>query len=77
MKSAMAWAGAVVLVVTVSTCAPTPHQGDEMLGGTHTMPNKGGMMSNQVMPSRSFDCSEEALANMPPEHRQACQPTHP
>ena len=77
MKNAMAWAGAVILVVTVSACASTPHQGGEMLGGTHTMPNKGGMMSNQVMPSRSFDCSEEALANMPPEHRQACQPTQP
>jgi len=45
-----------------------------MLGGTHTMPNKGGMMSNQAMPSASIDCSPEALANMPPEHRQACQP---
>jgi hypothetical protein len=43
-----------------------------MLGGTHQMPNKGGVMSNQAMPSRSIDCSEEALANMPPEHRQAC-----
>jgi hypothetical protein len=36
------------------------------------MPNKGGVMSNQAMPSRSIDCSPEALANMPPEHRQAC-----
>ena len=45
-----------------------------MLGGTHTMPNKGGLMSNQAMPSGSIDCSPEALAKMPPEHRQACQP---
>jgi len=45
-----------------------------MLGGTHSMPNKGGLMSNQAMPAASIDCSPEALANMPPEHRQACQP---
>jgi hypothetical protein len=72
MKRAMAWAGAVVLVVTVSACAATPHQEDKMLGGTHEMPNKGGVMSNQAMPSASIDCSPEALAKMPPEHRQAC-----
>jgi hypothetical protein len=46
-----------------------------MLGGTHEMPTKGGVMSNQAMPSRSIDCSPEALANMPPEHRQACPNT--
>jgi hypothetical protein len=74
MKRAMAWAGGVVLVVAVSACAATPHQEGEMLGGTHEMPNKGGLMSNQAMPSSSIDCSPEALANMPPEHRQACQP---
>src|ERR1700730_3152740 len=38
-EGAMAWAGAVVLVVTVSACAATPHQEGEMLGGTHVMPN--------------------------------------
>ena len=74
---AVAWAGAVVLVVTLSACAATPHQEGEMLGGTHTMPNKGGLMSNQAMPSGSIDCSPEALAKMPPEHRQACQPPAP
>jgi hypothetical protein len=74
MKRAMAWAGGVVLVVAVSACAATPHQEDKMLGGTHEMPNKGGLMSNQAMPSGSIDCSPEALAKMPPEHRQACQP---
>jgi hypothetical protein len=46
-----------------------------MLGGTHEMPNKGGLMSNQAMPSASIDCSAEALAKMPPEHRQACERT--
>jgi len=74
MKRAMAWLGGVVLVLTVSACAATPHQEDQMLGGTHVMPNKGGIMSNQAMPSASIDCSPEALANMPPEHRAACQP---
>ena len=74
MKKAMAWLGGVVLVLTVSACAATPHQEDQMLGGTHVMPNKGGIMSNQAMPSASIDCSGEALANMPPEHRAACQP---
>ena len=74
MNRAMTWAGAVVLVVTVCACAATPHQGGEMLGVTHQMPNKAGMMSNQAMPSGSIDCSPEALANMPPEHRQACNP---
>ena len=74
MKRAMAWAGGVVLVVAVSACAATPHQEDKMLGGTHEMPNKAGLMSNQAMPAGSIDCSPEALANMPPEHRQACQP---
>ena len=75
MKRAMAWACGVVLVVTVSACAATPHQEDTMLGGTHVMPNKGGVMSNQAMPSGSIDCSAEALAKMPPEHRQACPNT--
>ena len=63
------------MVVAVSACAATPHQEDKMLGGTHEMPNKAGLMSNQAMPSGSIDCSPEALAKMPPEHRQACQPT--
>ena len=74
MKRAMAWAGRMVLVVTVSACAATPHQEDKMLGGTHVMPNKSGTMSNEAMPSASIDCSPEALAKMPPEHRALCQP---
>ena len=73
MNRAIAWAGVVVLVVTVSACAASPHSGDTMLGGTHEMPNKAGVMSNQAMPSASIDCSPQALANMPPEHRQACE----
>ena len=37
-----------------------------MLGGTHTMPSKGGIMSNQAMPSASFDCTPEALLTCRP-----------
>ena len=70
----MAWIGGMVLAVAVSACAATPHQENQMLGGTHEMPNKGGLMSNEAMPSASIDCSPEALAKMPPEHRAACQP---
>jgi hypothetical protein len=64
----------MVRALTVSACAATPHQEDQMLGGTHVMPNKGGIMSNEAMPSASIDCTPEALAKMPPEHRAACQP---
>jgi len=74
VKGAVAWVGGMVLAVTVSACAATPHQENQMLGGTHEMPNKGGLMSNEAMPSASIDCSPEALAKMPPEHRAACQP---
>ena len=74
MKRPMAWLGGMVLALTVSACAATPPQEDQMLGGTHVMPNKGGIMSNQAMPSASIDCSPEALAKMPPEHRAACPP---
>ncbi len=57
------------------TQAPPSHPDNEMLRGTHTMQGtpKPGSMSNKVMPSRSPDCSPEALANMPPEHRKACE----
>ena len=74
MKRAIALVGAVVVAAGLSACAATPHQEGQMLGGTHEMPNKGGLMSNQAMPSASIDCSPEALAAMPPEHRAACQP---
>ena len=74
MKRAIALVGAVVMAAGLSACAATPHQEGQMLGGTHEMPNKGGLMSNQAMPSASIDCSPEALAAMPPEHKAACQP---
>ena len=55
--------------------APPSHPDNEMLRGTHTMQGtpKPGAMSNKVMPSRSPDCSPEALAKMQPEHRKACE----
>ncbi len=76
MKRAMLWAGAVVLAVTVSACA---HTDDPMLSGAHSMtgPAKATTMSNEVMPSRNPNCTEEALAKMPPEHRQACFGNNP
>ena len=45
MKRAIALVGAVVVAAGLSACAATPHQEDQMLGGTDEMPNKGGLMS--------------------------------
>ena len=59
-----------------SRMQPRPHTMDNMLSGSHIMstpmstPQRS--MPDRVMPSRSPDCTEEALATMPPEHRQAC-----
>jgi hypothetical protein len=48
-----------------------------MLSGTPNMPGpKAGKMSNQAMPAMSPNCSQEALAAMPSEHRLACQKSH-
>jgi hypothetical protein len=48
-----------------------------MLSGTPNMPGpKAGTMSNQAMPAMSTNCSQEALAAMPSEHRLACQKSH-
>ena len=77
MKSAMAWAGAAILAATISACTTGPHTDASMLSGNHVMPGpKGGVMGDRAMPSRSADCTEAALASMPPEHRQACQRDH-
>ena len=60
-----------------ASCAPYNPQhegGSPMVMGTHNMPGtKAGTMSNQAMPPMSPNCSPEALATMPPEHRLACQ----
>lgn len=75
MNRAMVWAGAVALVATLGACAPQPHTQDSMQSGQHNMsgPPKAPVMSNEVMPERNPKCSEAALANMPPEHRLACE----
>lgn len=77
MNRTFAWAGAAILAATLSACASGPHTNASMLSGSHIMPGpKAGNMSDRVMPSRSADCTEAALANMPPEHRQACERAH-
>jgi hypothetical protein len=73
MKLVMILTGAVILAAAVSACTPRQHTDATMLSGTHTMPGpKAGTMANDQMPMRSPDCSPEALAAMPPEHRQMC-----
>jgi hypothetical protein len=64
---------AVLAAAALSACATEPHSDAAMLAGQHTMAPKAGMMSDKAMPNRSADCTPEALANMPPEHRQACE----
>ena len=73
MNKLCALAGAVILAVTVSACASQPHTDATMLSGSHAMPPKGGYMSDRSMPAWSADCTKEALATMPPEHRAACE----
>lgn len=76
MKRTIGWATAAVLVGFTAACEPHPHTDDTMLSGSHVMytpmstPQRS--MPDRLMPSRSRDCTEEALATMPPEHRQAC-----
>lgn len=56
-------------------CA-TEHSEADMLSGSHVMGSKN-MMSDQAMPSHSMNCTPEALANMPPEHRRMCETQAP
>ena len=73
MRRAIVWSGAMTVAATLTACGPAPqHTEDSMLSGTHTMPGSKGPMTNKYMPERAFNCSEAALATMPPEHRQAC-----
>lgn len=85
MKNLFVLAGAAVLAGSISAWAAetgpatgnkagtTGHTAEHMTAGTHTMPeNKQMHMSNKAMPSRNPNCSEEALAKMPAEHRAAC-----
>lgn len=76
MNSAIVWAGAVVVPAAVSACAGGPHTDASMLSGLHMMPGaKAGLMSDRAMPLRSAGCTETALANILPEHRQVCEKT--
>ena len=74
MKRAMTLVGAIVVAGALAACAPQPPTSDMTMYGTHNMPGPGkvGAMSNKVMPESSPNCSPEALAAMPPEHRAAC-----
>ncbi|MEP6604867.1 MAG: hypothetical protein ABJA60_01975, partial [Nitrosospira sp.] len=57
---------------TSSAMSPT-HTADSMASGSHAMPdNKQHHMSDRTMPSHSPNCSDEALAKMPADHRVAC-----
>lgn len=74
MKKTTAWVAVAILAGAVSACTTGPHSDASMLSGSHAMPGpKSGTMSDQVMPSRSQDCTEAALANMPADHRKACE----
>lgn len=74
MNRTIALAAAAVLAVTLSACAGGPHTNASMLSGSHVMPGqKAGVMSDRVMPSRSADCTDEALAKMPVEHHAICE----
>ena len=74
MRRTRAWAGTVMAAVGLFACAPQSPTSDMSMSGTHTMPGPGrpSTMSNEVMPELSPNCSPEALAYMPPEHRAAC-----
>lgn len=74
MRKLLALAGAASLALAVSACANQPHTDATMLSGAHAMPGpKAGFMNDRVMPSRSADCTKEALDKMPPEHREMCE----
>ena len=58
---------------TPNTTPPAAHTKDSMTVGSHAMAGqKQHHMSDKVMPSQSRNCTEEALAKMPPDHRAAC-----
>jgi hypothetical protein len=72
MKKLLVVAGAVTLAGALSACATQPHTQASMTEGAHVMGPKS-MMGDAAMPSHSLNCTPEALASMPPEHRQACE----
>jgi hypothetical protein len=73
MKRTIGLGVGMALIALIAACEPRPHTDDTMLSGSHIMSTpKTGTMSDRVMPAGSINCSPEALATMPPEHRQAC-----
>jgi hypothetical protein len=76
MKRTIGLGVGAVLIALIAGCELRPHTEDTMLSGSHIMstpmstPQRS--MPDRVMPSHSRDCTERALAAMPPEHRQAC-----
>lgn len=74
MHKLVALGGAAILGLAVSACANRPHTDATMLSSAHAMPGpKAGFMNDRAMPSRSADCTKEALDKMPPEHRTMCE----
>lgn len=72
----LAVSAAGLMALGLSGCASEPHSDANMMSGAHAMGSKS-MMSDKAMPSHSRNCTPEALANMPPEHRQMCQEQAP
>jgi len=73
MTKFVALAAAGLLSLALGACASQPHSDATMLAGSHPMAPKAGNMSDRAMPDRSANCSEDALKNMPPEHRKMCE----
>ena len=70
--SLSAWA-AETGATTGATTDTTGHTTEQMTAGMHTMAgNKQSHMSNKTAPMHTRNCSDEALAKMPAEHRAAC-----
>ena len=70
--SLSAWA-AETGTTTGNTTGTAGHTMEDMTTGMHTMPgNKQMHMSNKAAPLHTPNCSDEALARMPVEHRAAC-----
>ena len=84
MNKLLALTGSLLFIVNILSAsaadAPAPnatppasHTKDSMTAGSHNMAGqKQNHMSDRVMPSQSRNCTEEALAKMPPDHRAAC-----
>ena len=86
MRKIFALAGAAMLAGSMSAWAADPvattgktaetadHSTEHMTQGMHMM-SKQNHMSNKAMPARSPNCTEEAIAKMPADHRAALDRT--